>query len=174
LKIGGSLEEPCLRHVSSLRPLLFVQAKSTFTMVAFNSVIAAATVGAACAFAPASSMMGTQLRTTATARSAVPQMGLEQYKKELAETAKKIASPGEFRSSLFAQKLAIELCCFTSCTRSSACNTPPVPAPICMIQRWPCCCRNEAQCSAQRKRELETCVRRWKANATHTHASALQ
>jgi hypothetical protein len=77
-------------------------------MVAFNSVIAAATVGAACAFAPASSMMGTQLRTTATARSAVPQMGLEQYKKELAETAKKIAGPGEGCSSAVAPRVLYE------------------------------------------------------------------
>jgi hypothetical protein len=76
-------------------------------MVAFNSVIAAATVGAACAFAP-SSMMGAQLKTTTVARSAT-QMGLEQYKNELAETAKKIASPGECRGSLFAQTHAIEL-----------------------------------------------------------------
>jgi hypothetical protein len=85
-------------------------------MVAFNSVIAAATVGAACAFAPANSMMGAQLRTTATARSAVPQMNLEQYKKELAETAKKIASPGEGCSpsaaplALYERSSAVYLC----------------------------------------------------------------
>lgn len=90
------LAQSCVRFcfcVSAVDRLVNTPSSAPSTMVAFNSVIAAATVGAACAFAP-SSMMGAQLKTTTAAHSAT-QMGLEQYKKELAETAKKIASPGE-------------------------------------------------------------------------------
>jgi hypothetical protein len=66
--------------------------------------------------------MGTQLRTTATARSAVPQMGLEQYKKELAETAKKIAGPGEGCCPAVALRVLYEQAALYICARALASN----------------------------------------------------
>jgi len=55
--------------------------------------IAAATVGCCAAFAP-SSMMGSRLAAPSATRAGV-RMSLEQYKEELAATAKAIASPGK-------------------------------------------------------------------------------
>lgn len=59
-------------------------------------VLAAATMGAAQAFVAPTAFSGTSLSSARVTSTSTPRMSLAEYKEELAETAKKIASPGQW------------------------------------------------------------------------------